>query len=333
MRKFITLVFLLSSLIFYGQSENIIHQSTFLQVVNPSYFGLNHLSKIGVLYNTSLVNQNDKIIQQYVFGSLSFPVQNFSLGFDVNSYKVQNVDLNSTLGRLSFVYKIQVDQHTYFLPAITLGFKNLTTRLPSLVFEDQINRTTGFISSETDDPLAEIVGRVNYADLEASFIVHSDLFFAGFSIKHLNQPNTSFDKEQVVSLPLALHLQGGLEMDINQYNRSFLPKNSFLFLYMGTRYTEGNFYANFAEEFQFDNFSIGLNQLVANTDQFTFNALGLNLGLKVENFDFGFQYNFSFQKANKVFAPSVFELFLVFDFSPFRRNQRGYLKRLQINNY
>ena len=85
-------------------------------------------------------------------------------------------------------------------------------------------------------------------------------------------------------------------MDINQYNRSFLPRNSFLFLYMGTRYTEGNFYANFAEEFQFDNFSIGLNQLVANTDQFTFNALGLNLGLKVENFDFGFQYNFPFQK-------------------------------------
>lgn len=229
---------------------------------------------------------------------------------------MQNVDLNSTLGRLIFVYKIQVDQHTYFLPAITLGFRNLTTRLPSLVFEDQINRTTGFISSETDDPLAEIVGRVNYADLEASFIVHSDLFFAGFTIKHLNQPNTSFDKEQIVSLPLALHLQGGLEMDINQYNRSFLPKNSFLFLYMGTRYTEGNFYANFAEEFQFDNFSIGL-----------------NLGLKVENFDFGFQYNFPFQKESKVFAPSIFELYLVFDFSPFRRNQRGYLKRLQINNY
>ena len=102
---------------------------------------------------------------------------------------------------------------------------------------------------------------------------------------------------------------------------------------MGTRYTEGNFYANFSEEFQFDNFSIGLNQLVANTDQFTFNALGLNLGLKVENFDFGFQYNFPFQKESKVFAPSIFELYFVFDFSPFRRNQRGYLKRLQINNY
>ena len=42
---------------------------------------------------------------------------------------------------------------------------------------------------------------------------------------------------------------------------------------------------------------------------------------------------FSFQKECKVFAPSIFQLYLVFDFSPFRRNQRGYLKRLQINNY
>jgi hypothetical protein len=53
---------------------------------------------------------------------------------------------------------------------------------------------------------------------------------------------------------------------ITQYKRSFLSNNSFLFLYMGTCYTEGNFYANFSEEFQFDNFSIGLNQLVDNAD-------------------------------------------------------------------
>lgn len=42
------------------------------------------------------------------------------------------------------------------------------------------------------------------------------------------------------------------------------------------------------------------------SDQFTFNALGLNLDLKVENFDFSFQYNFFFQKESNVFAPSIF---------------------------
>jgi hypothetical protein len=42
------------------------------------------------------------------------------------------------------------------------------------------------------------------------------------------------------------------------------------------------------------------------SDQFTFNALGLNVGLKVENFDFSFQYTFFFQKESNVFAPSIF---------------------------
>lgn len=42
------------------------------------------------------------------------------------------------------------------------------------------------------------------------------------------------------------------------------------------------------------------------SDQFTLNALDLNLGLKVENFDLSFQYNFFFQKESNVFAPSIF---------------------------
>ncbi|MEN8812739.1 MAG: hypothetical protein ABF277_05450 [Candidatus Arcticimaribacter sp.] len=95
-------------------------------------------------------------------------------------------------------------------------------------------------------------------------------------------------------------------------------------------YMDGDIF--YAEIFDYTNAgTIALSPYIS--DQFTFNALGLNLGLKVENFDFGFQYNFPFQKESKVFAPSIFELYLVFDFSPFRRNQRGYLKRLQINNY
>ena len=61
-----------------------------------------------------------------------------------------------------------------------------------------------------------------------------------------------------------------------------------------------------------------------------FNYLETSQG---DNNIFSLCSEFSFQKESKVFAPSIFELYLVFDFSPFRRNQRGYLKRLQINNY
>ena len=39
------------------------------------------------------------------------------------------------------------------------------------------------------------------------------------------------------------------------------------------------------------------------------------------------------QDGDIIYAPSVFELYFSFDFSPFRRNNRGVYKRLQIDNY
>lgn len=183
--KKLTIVLLFWTTVFtYGQTEGIVGQSRFLQLSNPSYFGLNHLTKIGVLYNTATLNDTDRINHQYAFGAIAFPDQNFSLGIDINSYKIENVDLNSTLGRFSFVYAVQVDQQTYFLPAITLGFKQLTTRLPGLIFEDQINRTTGFISSETNDPLGQNLGRINYLELGLLFCCIRQTFLQGspFSI-------------------------------------------------------------------------------------------------------------------------------------------------------
>ena len=63
------------------------------------------------------------------------------------------------------------------------------------------------------------------------------------------------------------------------------------------------------------------------------NSIGFGMGIAVENFDFGIQFNALIRKINQVYAPSVFELYFAFDFSPFRRNNRGVYKRLQIDNY
>ena len=89
----------------------------------------------------------------------------------------------------------------------------------------------------------------------------------------------------------------------------------------------------FSQELQLSNFSIGLNQKASLVEQFNLNNIGLSLGLAIENFDFGFQYNFPLRKLNQVYSPSIFELHLTFDFSPFRRNNRGLYKRLQTDNY
>lgn len=316
-----------------GQEEYVINQSRFIQKVNPSFFGFNNLNKVGVLYNTVSVNFDDKLDNKYAYGALSFDDQNFSLGFDINSMELQNTALTLTNARMSFVYKLQIDNEIFFLPSVTLGYSTTSFNLKSLIFEDQINATTGFISPQSDDPLSNQLANVSFPHYGASFLLHSDYFLAGVTLDYLNQPNPSVDKTPNIKLPIRIGVQGGLEMDINPYQRSILPTNSFLFLFgaikkMGTRLD-----VVFAQDFQLDTFSIGLNQQATSLEQFSLTAVGVNMGLSLENFDFGFQYAVPMSSPGKTNPPKVFEMYIVFDFSRFRRNNKGIYKRLQTDNY
>ena len=214
-----------------------------------------------------------------------------------------------------------------------MGYSNVALTVPSFVFEDQINQTTGFISSETIDPLGQTIGRINYPDLTASFLLHSNRFFAGVTFFHLNQPNISLDKEGDEKLPFELSLQGVIEIDLNPYQRGLLPDNSFLFLYNSVRFLEQNTLFNLTQEVLFSSLALSLNQRFSFANALNFNSIGFGMGIAVENFDFGIQFNAPIRKINQVYAPSVFELYFAFDFSPFRRNNRGVYKRLQIDNY
>lgn len=334
MRKLVhSVVFCFLTVSLFAQSESIINQSRFYQVENPSAFGINFTNKVGVLYNTSTISQENKLDNKYIYGALAFREQNFSLGIDLNSYRIQNVDLTSTQARLNFVYIVQINPTTYFLPSLSLGYTNVSLTVPNFIFEDQINQTTGFISSETIDPLGQRVGRINYPELGTSFLVHSNTFFVGLTFFHLNQPNISLDKEGDEKLPFEFSFQGGIEFDINRFQSGILPDNSYLFLYNSVRFLENNTLLNLTQEVQFSALSLSLSQRFSLTDTFNFNALGVGIGLAVENFDFGVQFNAPLRKINQVYAPSVFELYFSFDFSPFRRNNRGVYKRLQIDNY
>ena len=92
-----------------GQEDMIISHSRFMQKVNPSAFGINNINKTGVLYNSQALINNNRIESQYFFGAISFDSDNFSLGLDVYSLKMDNTGLVNTKPRLSYIYKIQFD--------------------------------------------------------------------------------------------------------------------------------------------------------------------------------------------------------------------------------
>ncbi len=80
-------LFLSFSLLAKAQQDYFVNQSKFIQKVNPSAFGMNQLNRVGVLYNSLKINENNTMDNKYVFGSVAFPENNFALGVDVNSSK------------------------------------------------------------------------------------------------------------------------------------------------------------------------------------------------------------------------------------------------------
>ena len=177
------------------------------------------------------------------------------------------------------------------------------------------------------------INNVNYVDMGASFIVHNDTFLFGLALKHLNRPHTDFGPESRQNLPISYVVNGAYEFNVNPFERVFFPKYSFLLAY-GSLTKIGNSYRMFlSQELQLGEFSVGVNQQFSYLKNFSMNNFGISVGLSLENFDIGLIYDFGVKNVDKVFAPSVFELYLTFDFSKFRRNNRGLFKRLQTDNY
>lgn len=317
----------------FGQDDYFVNQSKFIQKVNPSAFALNELNKVGVLYNSLKVNENTTMDNKYVFGSIAFPANNFALGFDVNSFQMGSPSFNINKASLNYVYILQLSNEVFMLPGISLGFGSESVNIDELVFYDQLDNTTGFINTESIDPIAPLISNTNYLDLGASILFHSEDFIGGLSIKHLNRPNVSFNKEVPFEKPIKFSLQGGYEFNINPYENRYLPRFSYLFTYGNfTKYGDA-IYINLAQTFQLGEFSIGFVEQASSIDSFALNNIGLTLGLSVENFEFGINYNFPIQTINTVYSPSIFELSVIFDFSIYRRNNRGLYKFLQIDNY
>ena len=217
------LIYLLISISYFpiklhGQDDYIVNQAKFLQKTNASFYGMNQLNRVGVLYNSIKVNEKLAMDNKYVFGSIAFQDKNFSLGFDVNSFKLNDLGMTTSLAYLTYVYKIQISNYTFFLPGISVGMISSRINTDNLIFGDQLSMATGFIAAETQDRLAPMISNASDFDLGASFIIHNEFYMAGLSLRHLRKPNISYNKEAPVFKPIRISVQGGYEFNINPFD-------------------------------------------------------------------------------------------------------------------
>jgi type IX secretion system PorP/SprF family membrane protein len=308
-----------------AQDFSIKNENKVIGGINPSFYGFDSTSKAGIVYGTEGYANGSKIENRFGFANHYFENSEFSLALDVNSTKISQFGYSISQANLHYIYKAKLTYEWTFNPSVSIGYGNSRLDFSSLVFEDQINVLTGYIAGVSRDPV-NIDNKINYMDVGAAAVFHNNtnLFF-GLSIKHINRPETSFNSEASNKKEMLMSFQSGYEKDLNPYGQSpFLPENSYLYLY--NAFTKQGTKSRFDlyQELILGNISFGINEHFNKYDGFTVSQLGTSLSVFIEEIEVGANYSFDMGSKKTAGANySSFELYIAFDFNPFKKNRRG----------
>ena len=312
--------------------EGYVSTSRNMQFINPSYHGINMVSKAGVYYSQFDFGDGTSYIDnKYLYGNFAFEDMNFSIGLDVNSFSLTNLGLTENKIDLSYIYKIPINFDTYILGALTLGIGSDNIDRGALVFQDQIDLTLGTISGVSRDPLADFSPSTNYFDIGASALIYNERFLIGLSLDHINTPNVSFNNESNIDKEIAFSLQAALEFNVNQYGRSFLPDYSYMMMYLYAQQAGETLRIYSSQELQMDGFTLGILQSLAKYKENNSLEFGLISGFSSENYRVDLTYTFP-SSLTTYNPPSIVQIGVTMDFDRFSRNRRGNYKRLSTNN-
>ena len=309
----------------YGQDRFIHNLSNLPQFVNPSYFSFKDQSRIGIASEFSSNKGGDNSQHQYAFATNFFEENDLQLGVEIMTSKLDNSGLNYSAAKFSYIYKLQLKEDWYFYPGLSLGYSRYNFDYGNLIFSDQINILTGQVSNQTIDPIIATTN-IGYIDIGASFMAHNNYNLSfGASVHHLNQPKISSELlENGINLSALFSAQLGYEINLNRYQQGSLPNYSYLYLFQNFVKQGPVVRASFFQEITLANLMLGLNEHVSSIESINFLQVGVLVGVKLEAFDIGFNYNLPMGNSSFV-VPNALELFINFDISPNRlRNRKDF---------
>ena len=110
-------------------------------------------------------------------------------------------------------------------------------------------------------------------------------------------------------------MQAGYEIDINPVGQSFLPEDSFLFLYSSFSKQASKSRISLYQEILLDNFSLGINQHL-NSYERGLGSIGTSASVFFNQIEIGINYSFEIASKSITSIPyNYFEVYMVFDFS------------------
>jgi type IX secretion system PorP/SprF family membrane protein len=308
-----------------AQDRFIHNMSSIPHFANASYFSFKDPTKIGIVSEFASAQANQVSQHQYAFATTYFEDYDFQLGLEYMNTKLDNSGFNNSLVRLSYIYKLNLDNNWTFYPGITTGYAGYNFDFSNLVFSDQIDILSGQVNTQTSDPMTT-TDNLGFLDFGASFMAHNNYNTSfGLSVKHINKPKVSTElSEQVFNMDMLISGQFAYEMNLNKYQQGRLPNYSYLYLYNVVSKQGPNTRLDLYQDLTLANLVIGLNEHVSGLNGFNLFQVGVSAGIKIESLDIGFNYSIPMGKG-QLSTPSAFEIFITFDLSPYRlRNRKDF---------
>ncbi len=177
--------------------------------INPAFTGLTEQHRI-------VVNARDQwpgLPNDFLSTSVSYDrwVEEFNSGIGI----IANGELQGS-GRLwraeiapTYSYQAIIKELVVIRPAIKVGFNSIGVNKNRLVFNDQLE--SGTVTTET-----KIRSNRFYTDFSFGFLALYDLYWAGLSINHLNQPDQSLlENGEADPLPRKYSFHGGAKIPLD----------------------------------------------------------------------------------------------------------------------
>ncbi len=190
--------------------------------IAPSFAGLTHDSRVTAIYRDQWPSISGTFVTFAASIDHYFESANSGIGAVVYRDVAGTGNFGLTEAGLQYSYKLKIREKRgnrtsdWFLrPGIYFKYAQRSLDFHALTFGDMI-KPDGSTSQSTIEPIP--LGKKGYIDFAASLMVYADLYWGGFSVDHILQPDQSLTS-LASKLPIKISLFGGAKLLLKDKKR------------------------------------------------------------------------------------------------------------------
>lgn len=293
-KRLIQLIFfLIVFMTFRGQAQDPQFSQFFAAplYLNPAFTGATEEHRFVANYRN----------QWYGYTTYSFSydhnIEHLNSGFGLLATVDKAGSLNMSTTNIGFLYayKVRLSDKWILTPGIHFAYGNRGIDREKIILLDQLG--SGSPDSPSNDPLLFALGNTDYFDFSSGLLAYNKMFWAGFSVHHMNKPNlTVTNRVNKLSVKTSLHGGARIPLYHGPFKRNVAPSIAPSFIYQ----RQGNVnQLDVGMNFHYNPIMVGFGyrSILDTKNEFTEKVsqgtLIFLIGLHYEQLEFGYSYDFT----------------------------------------